>query len=561
MMNIDSESTLHLTPSSFLSRRVAVLGTTGSGKSNTVAVLLEELLAHLPFAVIDPHGEYFTLRERFDVLIVGRSDNADQQISADQAGAVALWSYQNRKSVILDLYKIVDEDERLAYVFNFCNAIWEYGRTIALGGHQPYGVVLEEAHNFIPESLSKNPQIKILKTFANEGRKFGFLMIASTQRASKISKDYLAACDYRFFQRVSDAPDVKAYAERLSYTAKQVKQVAMELATGQAIFRTASSQQIIQVRQRFTRHIQANMTLDENDRPALRPIDDALLAELRTLLSPRIPPVTASEQTSKSVPEAEADSQGVGGDHEAEIRQLRADLEAAHAQLRQVAAEVEHWKTVAAERDIALTQAETEIEELQERLRQIGPVQLPLLKDVGAAPITGPAQLLPQAVPSVDTMPATAVAATAKTAQQIIQRERTTTTATTTTTVEREVIGQHISSRSLSILQKRQQGKFEGLIRALCTETPQARRVLLYFIDLGSSQAGFIHIEQAAIALDYDTDACRKSARRLLKLGLLRQETGRSLRYQSGVVGYLAKEYPNLDTHMLLKQLVQIVAA
>lgn len=46
---------------------LAVLGTTGSGKSYSVGVLIEELLEHnYPVVVIDPHGEYSTFREPND---------------------------------------------------------------------------------------------------------------------------------------------------------------------------------------------------------------------------------------------------------------------------------------------------------------------------------------------------------------------------------------------------------------------------------------------------------------------------------------------------------------
>ncbi|MFH1638476.1 MAG: ATP-binding protein [Candidatus Woesearchaeota archaeon] len=47
-----------------LTRHVFIAGKTGTGKSYTVATILEELLEHnVPLVIIDPHGEYSTLKQ------------------------------------------------------------------------------------------------------------------------------------------------------------------------------------------------------------------------------------------------------------------------------------------------------------------------------------------------------------------------------------------------------------------------------------------------------------------------------------------------------------------
>src|SRR3990167_10197738 len=50
-----------------LTRHVAVLAKSGSGKSYTVAVLVEEILEkEIPLLIIDPHGEYSSLKYKND---------------------------------------------------------------------------------------------------------------------------------------------------------------------------------------------------------------------------------------------------------------------------------------------------------------------------------------------------------------------------------------------------------------------------------------------------------------------------------------------------------------
>jgi ABC-type dipeptide/oligopeptide/nickel transport system ATPase component len=52
--------------------RIAVIGESGSGKSWTIAVLAEQAIQQgLQVVFIDPHGEYWTFAEKFDVAIVG----------------------------------------------------------------------------------------------------------------------------------------------------------------------------------------------------------------------------------------------------------------------------------------------------------------------------------------------------------------------------------------------------------------------------------------------------------------------------------------------------------
>jgi len=63
----NSELKVKINPESLVRLHFAVFGTTGSGKSYTVGVLVEELLEkNFPVVIIDPHGEYFTFREKND---------------------------------------------------------------------------------------------------------------------------------------------------------------------------------------------------------------------------------------------------------------------------------------------------------------------------------------------------------------------------------------------------------------------------------------------------------------------------------------------------------------
>ncbi len=66
-LDANKDVSVYLDPEELISKHVGVLAATGSGKSYTVAVILEELLEqNIPVVVIDPHGEYSTLRFKND---------------------------------------------------------------------------------------------------------------------------------------------------------------------------------------------------------------------------------------------------------------------------------------------------------------------------------------------------------------------------------------------------------------------------------------------------------------------------------------------------------------
>ncbi|WP_139136265.1 helicase HerA domain-containing protein, partial [Haladaptatus sp. W1] len=73
-----------------LTGRGFVTGKSGSGKSNTASVVVEQLLdAGYPVAIIDADGEYYGLKEEYELLHVGADEECDIQVGAEHAEKVA----------------------------------------------------------------------------------------------------------------------------------------------------------------------------------------------------------------------------------------------------------------------------------------------------------------------------------------------------------------------------------------------------------------------------------------------------------------------------------------
>ncbi len=279
MLCIDTQGALAFETSTFVGRSVGVLGITDSGKTNTVAVLIEELLGNLPMTIVDIEGEYWGLKERFDLLIAGRSEHAELEIGPENAAALAEISITRGISIILDLSDY-SSDEQHAFLLAYFSRLWE----VAGKERKPYQIVLEEAHEFIPQSAS-SPLKAVLTRIALRGRKRGLGIILASQRSAKVEKDVLTQVPLLFLHRVVHPIDVKVYKDLLPLPPARVEEMVGGLAQGQVIVLYQHAAQLVQIRRRATFHAGATPTLDAEAAPQLRSIDAATLEELRSMLA------------------------------------------------------------------------------------------------------------------------------------------------------------------------------------------------------------------------------------------------------------------------------------
>lgn len=300
-LNIDTQQILHITPKDLTGVRIAVLGIPGSGKSNTIAVLLEE---HLPYntgvSILDMHDEYWGLKQKFPFLRVGKnqpfrqgaerkSPPVDLELNAAKAADFAEYAFMKRIPTIVNL-RWMSKDERQEFVLNYLQRLYElnmsYGR--------PYWVVLEEAHTFIPEGR-KTPELEKLTEFAAEGRKLGFTLILGSQRSAKIDKDVLSSCDLFFLHRVSIELDVRSYRGLLPAAVNQNRDLFITMRPGQAVVKWLQGglpqYDIVQIRQQATYHVGATPDAAEAPLPELQTVDMHLLDELDGRTAPKQPPV------------------------------------------------------------------------------------------------------------------------------------------------------------------------------------------------------------------------------------------------------------------------------
>lgn len=271
MLHIDGYGLVQLSPEDLIGQSVAVLGVKGYGKSNTAAVLMEELLeAGVPVAVVDIAGEYHTLKDRYEGLtVVGRSITCevDLQLTYDNVRQVAETAYINGQSVVIDLSGVpsVDRAELLAIYFR---QVWRLSALSRI----PLMVFLEEAHNWIPQR-GKTPVKVVFVDIAAEGRKRGLGLVIVTQRSSRVDKDVLTQAGLAFLHRVTHPSDLKVYFDMVPRPKAQVKQSVSRLKIGECLFLNGEQVLRPKVRMRETKHVGSTPGMGNIPRPARSLLD------------------------------------------------------------------------------------------------------------------------------------------------------------------------------------------------------------------------------------------------------------------------------------------------
>ena len=122
-----------------ITTRMLVTASSGGGKSETLRRILEEACGHVQCIVIDPEGEFSTLREKKPFVLVGEGGEATADVLTAELVATRL--LELNVSAVCDLYELRVQD-RHEWVKRFPNSMVHAPKAL----WHPVLVVIDEAH-------------------------------------------------------------------------------------------------------------------------------------------------------------------------------------------------------------------------------------------------------------------------------------------------------------------------------------------------------------------------------------------------------------------------------
>jgi DNA-binding MarR family transcriptional regulator len=169
-----------------LRTRLLIQGNSGAGKSWLIRRLAEQLFSHVPVLIVDPEGEFATLRERFGYVLVGKGGETPADVRS--AELVAHKLQELRASAVCDLYEMRPLD-RHRWVKLFLEGLIDAPKK----SWHPTVVIVDEAHLFCPEKgTGESEAYESMIDIATRGRKRGICAVFATQRLGKLRKDAAA---------------------------------------------------------------------------------------------------------------------------------------------------------------------------------------------------------------------------------------------------------------------------------------------------------------------------------------------------------------------------------
>lgn len=207
-----------------LENGIAAFGLKGSGKSNLVALLVEQISRFLvPCIVFDTEHEYESL---LPSLPHGARASAD---CLPAASAILSRGLQ----VVVNLQSWERTEDAASAIVALVNDLLTYTRNQAPADRVPCAIHLDEAGYWLPQKpvsyLSKETRLDLLSTFAllgSRGRKYGLTPFLYAQQISQVDKDAIRQAGLHILMRQTQDNDIRRYGEYVKLTPERKQEIA-----------------------------------------------------------------------------------------------------------------------------------------------------------------------------------------------------------------------------------------------------------------------------------------------------------------------------------------------
>ncbi|WP_129116759.1 ATP-binding protein [Halegenticoccus tardaugens] len=266
-----------------LTGRGFITGKSGSGKSNTASVVIEKLLdSQFPVLIVDTDGEYYGLKESYEILHVGADDECDIQVSPEHAEKIASLALEQNVPIILDVSGYLDESDAQELLLEVSKQLFAKEKKLK----KPFLMLVEECHEYIPEKGGMDEAGKMLIKIGKRGRKHGLGVVGISQRPADVKKDFITQCDWLVWHRLTWGNDTKVVGRILG---REYADAIEDMGNGEAFLVTDWSESVrrVQFHRKETFDAGATPGLDDFERPELKSVSDDLVSEIREISDER----------------------------------------------------------------------------------------------------------------------------------------------------------------------------------------------------------------------------------------------------------------------------------
>ena len=212
-------------PLSALEARLAVVGTSGSGKTYAAKGLLEQVMAGGGRAcVVDPLGVWWGLAKGangadapFPVTVFGGT-RADVPLEPGMGTALGSLMGRERMACVVDVSDFGSAGGRRAFMTAFTTALYE-------ANTEPLHLVLDEADLWAPQRTQPDglELLGRVEEIVRRGRVRGFVPWLITQRPAVLHKDILSQADILVSKKLTSSQDRAAVGRWIEGQADRAK--------------------------------------------------------------------------------------------------------------------------------------------------------------------------------------------------------------------------------------------------------------------------------------------------------------------------------------------------
>ncbi|MFB6214098.1 MAG: ATP-binding protein [Candidatus Nanohaloarchaea archaeon] len=183
---------------------------------------LEDVIARVEDKEMNDKTKYSLLRKLNQLKGMGIFGRSDAPSARD---------LEPGKLNIIDLSETIDHQKKQIITGYFGKRFFHLRRQERV---PPFLMLVEEAHNFAPES-QPSPSRTVIQKLAREGRKFHASLGLISQRPVRLSTTALSQCNTKFILRVTNPNDLEHISQSSEGITSAVKNQIPGLKTGEAI--------------------------------------------------------------------------------------------------------------------------------------------------------------------------------------------------------------------------------------------------------------------------------------------------------------------------------------